>query len=66
MTALRFYTDERTAMRRGVISPTHSWIREQAKYYLETGVPIEVKVVWQSSRKVHHSGGYRPAVTIWC
>ncbi|EEM2842191.1 universal stress protein UspE [Salmonella enterica subsp. enterica serovar Muenchen] len=40
--------DERTAMRQGVISQRTAWIREQAKYYLEAGVPIEIKVVWHN------------------
>lgn len=35
--------DERTAMRQGVISQRTAWIREQAKYYLEAGVPIEIR-----------------------
>ncbi|MDU7297883.1 MAG: universal stress protein UspE [Klebsiella pneumoniae] len=37
--------DERTAMRQGVIAQRTAWIREQAKFYLESGVPIDVKVV---------------------
>lgn len=40
--------DERTAMRQGVISQRTARIREQAKYYLEAGVPIEIKVVWHN------------------
>lgn len=40
--------DERTAMRQGVIGQRIAWIREQAKYYLEAGVPIEIKVVWHN------------------
>ena len=40
--------DERTAMRQGVISQRTAWIREQAKYYLEAGVPIDIKVVWHN------------------
>ena len=34
--------DERTAMRQGVIAQRTAWIREQAKFYLESGVPIDV------------------------
>ncbi|BDH45775.1 universal stress protein E [Salmonella enterica subsp. enterica serovar Choleraesuis] len=40
--------DERNAMRKGVISQRTAWIREQAQYYLEAGVPIEIKVVWHN------------------
>lgn len=40
--------DERTAMRKGVISQRAAWIKEQARYYLEAGVPIEIKVVWHN------------------
>ena len=40
--------DERTAMRQGVISQRTDWIHEQAKYYLNAGVPIEIKVVWHN------------------
>lgn len=40
--------DERTAMRQGVISQRTAWIREQAKYYTEAGVPIDIKVVWHN------------------
>ncbi len=35
--------DERTAMRQGVIA-RDNWIREQAKFYTESGVPIDVAV----------------------
>ena len=37
--------DERTAMRKGVISQRVDWIKEQAQFYIESGVPIEIKVV---------------------
>jgi hypothetical protein len=40
--------DERTAMRQGVIAQRTAWIREQAKFYIESGVPIDVKVVWHN------------------
>lgn len=40
--------DERTAMRQGVINQRTAWIHEQAQYYLEAGVPIEIKVVWHN------------------
>ncbi|EEX8848594.1 universal stress protein UspE [Escherichia coli] len=43
--------DERTAMRQGVISQRTAWIHELAKYYLNAGVPIEIKVVWHLLRK---------------
>lgn len=52
--------DERTAMRQGVISQRTAWIREQAKYYLEAGVPIEIKVVWHNRPfEAIIRGGYR-------
>lgn len=35
-------------MRQGVISQRTAWIREQAKYYLDAGVPLEIKVVWHN------------------
>lgn len=38
--------DERTAMRQSVISQRAAWINEQCRFYLEEGVPIEIKVVW--------------------
>lgn len=40
--------DERTAMRKGVISQREAWITEQCQHYLNTGVPIEIKVVWHN------------------
>lgn len=40
--------DERTAMRQGVISQRTARIREQAKYYIEAGIPLEIKVVWHN------------------
>ena len=40
--------DERTTMRKGVISQRTEWIREQAHAYLEAGVDIEIKVVWHN------------------
>jgi universal stress protein E len=40
--------DERTAMRQGVISQRSAWIKEQAKFYIESGVPIDIKVVWHN------------------
>ena len=40
--------DERTAMRQGVISQRSAWIKEQARFYIESGVPIEIKVVWHN------------------
>ena len=39
---------ERTAMRQGVIGQSTAWIREQAKFYIESGVPIDIKVVWHN------------------
>lgn len=50
--------DERTAMRQGVIAQRTAWIREQAKFYLESGVPIDVKSgVAQSPLRSDYSGG---------
>lgn len=40
--------DERTAMRQGVISQRAAWINEQCRFYLNDGVPIEIKVVWHN------------------
>ncbi|MDX6914932.1 MULTISPECIES: universal stress protein UspE [Pectobacterium] len=40
--------DERVEMRQGVIQQRTEWIAEQCKYYLEAGVPIEIKVVWHN------------------
>lgn len=40
--------DERTAMRQGVISQRAAWINEQCRFYLDEGVPIEIKVVWHN------------------
>lgn len=40
--------DERIEMRQGVIAQRTEWIGEQCKYYLEAGVPIEIKVVWHN------------------
>ncbi len=35
-------------MRQGVISQRAAWIKEQCRFYLEDGVPIEIKVVWHN------------------
>lgn len=40
--------DERDAMHKGMISQRTSWIRELAHRYSESGVPIEIKVVWHN------------------
>lgn len=40
--------DERTTMRQSVINQRTSWIKEQCRYYLEEGIPIEIKVVWHN------------------
>lgn len=40
--------DERTAMRKGVISQRSAWISEQCRFYIDAGVPIEIKVVWHN------------------
>jgi len=40
--------DERTNMRKGVISQRTEWIRDQARAYLDAGVDIEIKVVWHN------------------
>lgn len=40
--------DERTAMQQSVVNQRDEWIKEQAHSYIESGVPIEVKVVWHN------------------
>ncbi|WP_034914927.1 universal stress protein UspE [Erwinia sp. 9145] len=40
--------DERTTMRKGVVSQRTEWIREQAQAYLSAGVSIDIKVVWHN------------------
>ncbi len=40
--------DERTTMRKGVVSQRTEWIRDQAKAYLDAGVNIDVKVIWHN------------------
>mgnify|MGYP001312258841 CR=1 FL=1 len=40
--------DERTTMRKGVVSQRTEWIREQAQSYLDAGVPIDIKVIWHN------------------
>lgn len=40
--------DERTAMRKGVISQRTAWLKEQAQAYIDAGVPVDIKVVWHN------------------
>lgn len=40
--------DERTTMRKGVVSQRTEWIREQAQSYLDAGVEIDIKVIWHN------------------
>ncbi|WP_127958164.1 universal stress protein UspE [Serratia microhaemolytica] len=40
--------EERDAMRQGVIAQRTAWIREQCRFYIENGIPIEIKVVWHN------------------
>jgi universal stress protein E len=40
--------DERLAMRQSVITEREAWIAEQCHYYVEAGIPIEIKVVWHN------------------
>lgn len=40
--------DECNAMRKSVITQRSAWIGQQARYYLESGVPIEIKVIWHN------------------
>ncbi|WP_114195475.1 universal stress protein UspE [Edaphovirga cremea] len=40
--------EERTVMRQGVISQRAAWIGEQCHAYLNDGIPIEIKVVWNN------------------
>lgn len=35
-------------MRKGVISQRKVWIKQQAHYYLEAGIDIEIKVIWHN------------------
>ncbi|PHM74245.1 universal stress protein UspE [Xenorhabdus kozodoii] len=40
--------EERSAMRKGVIGQRVAWIKQQAHYYLGSGIDIEIKVVWHN------------------
>ncbi|MEY0024462.1 universal stress protein UspE [Providencia rettgeri] len=40
--------EERNAMRKGVISQKAAWIKQQAHFYLEAGIDIEIKVIWHN------------------
>lgn len=40
--------EERSAMCKGVISQKTAWIKQQAHYYLEAGIDIQIKVVWNN------------------
>lgn len=40
--------DERTTMRKGVVSQRTEWIRDQAQSYLDAGVQIDIKVIWHN------------------
>ncbi|AYA40238.1 universal stress protein UspE [Xenorhabdus nematophila] len=40
--------EERNAMRKGVINQRVAWIKQQVHYYLESGIDIEIKVVWHN------------------
>ncbi|MFT8210033.1 MAG: universal stress protein UspE [Symbiopectobacterium sp.] len=40
--------DERTEMRQGVIEQRKEWIAEQCSYYIEAGIPIDIKVIWHN------------------
>ncbi len=40
--------EEHNAMRKGVISQRKVWIKQQAHYYLEAGIDIEIKVIWHN------------------
>lgn len=40
--------DERNAMRKGVINQKTAWIKQQARYYLEAGIQIDIKVIWHN------------------
>ncbi|MFC0179438.1 universal stress protein UspE [Thorsellia kenyensis] len=47
MTTLLSPTD-RASMRQSVIDERVEWIKYQARYYLEAGVPIDIKVIWHN------------------
>ncbi|MDX7990980.1 universal stress protein UspE [Xenorhabdus sp. Reich] len=40
--------EERNAMRKGVVGQRVAWIKQQAHYYLESGIDIEIKVIWHN------------------
>lgn len=40
--------NERKTMRQGVINQRTAWLKEQCGFYLDDGVPIEIKVVWHN------------------
>ncbi|MCX8961396.1 universal stress protein UspE [Erwinia psidii] len=40
--------DERTTMRKGVVSQRTEWIRDQAQAYLDAGIVIAIKVIWHN------------------
>lgn len=39
---------DRQSMRQSVIDQRTEWIKYQARYYLEAGIPIEIKVIWHN------------------
>ncbi|SET12655.1 universal stress protein UspE [Thorsellia anophelis] len=39
---------DRQAMRQSVIDQRAEWIKYQARYYIEAGIPIEIKVIWHN------------------
>ncbi|AWK41963.1 universal stress protein UspE [Photorhabdus laumondii subsp. laumondii] len=40
--------EEGSTMRKGVTSQRTAWLKQQAYYYLEAGIDIEIKVVWHN------------------
>lgn len=40
--------EERMAMRQSAIDKRVEWIKHLSRYYLEAGIPIDIKVVWDS------------------
>lgn len=40
--------EERDAMRKGVVNQRAAWVKQQAHYYLEAGIEIEIKVIWHN------------------
>ncbi|MDF7680852.1 universal stress protein UspE [Enterobacteriaceae bacterium ESL0689] len=40
--------DERTAMQQNAIHQRSNWVQEQARCYIESGIAVDIKVVWHN------------------